>query len=83
MPYRYPTTQEHIKMLLEKEGLTDNIMHDLWLCILEDFEYDIPSRARNKLDARYLHFRTELYFIIFQKLILKRAMKELNEVDTK
>lgn len=73
--YRY--IHKEIRKILEKEGLTENNRQDLWLCLLEDEEHEIPYRALGKVDAKIMYFLSELCFIVFQNRIIERAVRNL------
>lgn len=73
----YPYGRDKICQIIQSEGLTENNRHDLWKCMLDSAEYNIPYLALNKLDARILYFLTDLHYVIFQRRILKLALKEL------
>lgn len=73
----YQYIENEIREILKREGLTDENKHDLWKCLLDTAEYDIPYCAYGKLDARIMYFFTDLRFIVFQKRILKKAIKDL------
>lgn len=72
----YQYIEKEIREILQKEGLTDKNKHDLWKCLLHTAEQNIPYWAFCKIDSHIAYFFTDLYFILFQKSILKRAIKE-------
>lgn len=73
----YQYIESEIRQIFQGEGVTAENKHDLWKCLLDTEEYDIPYRSVGRLNARIAYFFTDLYYIIFQKRILKKAIKEL------
>jgi hypothetical protein len=77
--YRY--ARDEIRKILAKEGLTENNRHDLWLCLLEDAQHEIPYMALGKIDAKIMYFLSDWYFIAFQRKIISDAVRDLGLQD--